>query len=106
MILKVPSLIRKVLRRTSGSLDDGDLKKPSCANFHKKKATHRLGMNVTNKDPMESYEFHGLIVEKKASSLSLCEFFSETGFDPSTYLSSTFRFSLNRLNDTENSFEH
>lgn len=50
---------------------------------------------------METYEFYELIVSKKLLVLSLCDFFAETGFDPNVYFSSTFWFSLNRLNDEE-----
>ena len=50
---------------------------------------------------METYEFNELIVLKKLLDLSLCDFFAETGFDPNVYFSSTFWFSLNRLNDEE-----
>ena len=54
-----------------------------------------------NEDSMETYEFYELIVLKKLLVLSLCDFFAETGFDPNVYFSSTFWFSLNRLNDEE-----
>ena len=54
-----------------------------------------------NEDSMETYEFNELIVLKKLLDLSLCDFFAETGFDPNVYFSSTFWFSLNRLNDEE-----
>ena len=53
------------------------------------------------KDTMETYEFHELILSRKALLLSLCEFFTETGFDPNVYFSSTFWFSLNQLNDED-----
>ena len=50
---------------------------------------------------METYDFYELIVSKKLLDLSLCDFFAETGFDPNVYFSSTFWFSLNRLNNEE-----
>ena len=44
------------------------------------------------------YEFNELIVDKKMLSLSLCDFFTVTEFDPNMYFTSTFWFALNNLN--------
>ena len=57
-------------------------------------------VNLNDTNNMD-YEFYQLIVDKKLLSLSLCEFFTATEFDPNMYFSSTFWFALNQLNDND-----
>jgi phage anti-repressor protein len=56
--------------------------------------------SVTKQD-IVTYKFHELIVNQNQTSLSLCDFFDISNFDPSQFFDSTFWCALNSLEDDE-----
>ena len=54
-----------------------------------------------SKQDIVTYKFHELIVNQNKVSLSLCEFFEITDFDPSQFFDSSFWCALNSLEDDE-----
>ena len=57
-------------------------------------------MEETKQDII-TYKFHELIVNQNQTSLSLCDFFNISNFDPSQFFDLTFWCALNSLEDDE-----
>ena len=57
-------------------------------------------MEETKQDTL-TYKFHELIIHQNKLSLTLCEFFEITNFDPSQFFDSSFWCALNSLEDDE-----
>ena len=57
-------------------------------------------MEETKQDII-TYKFHELIVNQNQTSLSLCDFFNISNFDPSQFFDSTFWCALNSLEDDD-----
>ena len=53
------------------------------------------------KQDIVNYKFHELIVNQNKITLSLCDFFDITDFDPSQFFDSSFWCALNSLEDDE-----
>ena len=57
-------------------------------------------MEETKQDTL-TYKFHELIIHQNKLSLTLCDFFEITDFDPSQFFDSSFWCALNSLDDDE-----